>query len=235
MPRLVNCWQCELVSHLNEGLVVVHQECGMEKAQMTSSYQFSSHLVHWLFRNYFSSLNHLFIMLIVWRYVTIIWLSKTWKASSEVDVVPSVLHQFFLENIIPDCLYFVTKSKNLFSCYEAGFLKDESCEDEITCIIQRTADGFQQHSVEHSVPLFLDFSKENQYHFIYNTIWWENENLFLHLLDAGIFWLYTFLSDCRAFVKLFNVNSSSCCLNQGLPQCYSTLSALPIHYLAMLS
>ena len=80
----------------------------------------------------------------------------------------------FLERILTDCLYYIAKTKNLFSRFQVGFRKGRSCEDQITWIVQAIKDGFQQFPMQHS--LLLDFSKAC------NTVW--REKLLLHMLDV---------------------------------------------------
>ena len=68
------------------------------------------------------------------------------------------------EHIIPDCLYYIAETKNLFSWFQVRFCKGRSCEDQITQIVQAIKDGFQQCPMKHSKLILLDFSKA------YNTI-----------------------------------------------------------------
>ena len=103
----------------------------------------------------------------------------------------------------------------MFSRFQAGFRKGRSCEDQITRIVQAIEDGFQQQPMKRSVLTLLDLSKA------YDTVW--REKLLLHMLNIGIpstfiCWIYSFLTDCRASVQLFNVFSSSRRFAQGLPQ-----------------
>ena len=69
--------------------------------------------------------------------------------------------------------------------------------------------------MQRSVLTLLDFSKA------YDTVW--REKLLLHMLNIGILptfirWIRSFLINRRGRVQLFNVFSSSCRFNQGLPQ-----------------
>ena len=69
--------------------------------------------------------------------------------------------------------------------------------------------------MKHSVVILLDFSNGH------NTVW--REKLLLHILNTGIpstfiYWVQSFLNDCRERIQLFNVVSSSRRFTQGLPQ-----------------
>ena len=103
----------------------------------------------------------------------------------------------------------------MFSRFQAGFRKGQSCDDQITCIVQAIKDGFQQRLMQRSVLTLFDFSKA------YDTVW--REKLLLHMLNTGIpptfiHWIRSFLTDRRGCVQLFNVFSSSRRFTQGLPQ-----------------
>ena len=80
----------------------------------------------------------------------------------------------------------------MFSRFQASFLKGQSCEDQITRIIQVSKDGFQQRLMKRSLSTLLDFSKA------YDTVW--REKLLLHMLNTGvsptfIHWIQYFLND----------------------------------------
>ena len=101
----------------------------------------------------------------------------------------------------------------MFSPFQAGFRKGQSCEDEITQIVQAIEDGFQQRPMKRSVSTLLDFSKA------YDMVW--KEKPLLHMLNTGtpptfIRWIRSFLNDLRGRVQLFNVFSSSRRFTQGL-------------------
>ena len=120
-----------------------------------------------------------------------------------------------LECILADRLYYIAKTNNMFSRFQAGFRKGRSCEDQITRIVQAMEDGFQQRPMKRSILTLLDFSKA------YNTVW--REKLLLHMLNTGIpptfiRWIHSFLNDHRVRVQPFNVFSSSRRFTQGLPQ-----------------
>ena len=154
----------------------------------------------------------------IWRVATIIPLLKAGKSPSEVasfrpiSLTSCVVK--LLERILADRLYYIAKTNNMFSRFQAGFCKGWSCEDQITRIVQATEDGFQQRPMKRSVLTLLDFSKA------YDTVW--REKLLLHILNTGILspfirWVLSFLDDRRARVQIFNVLSSSRHFNQGLP------------------
>ena len=75
----------------------------------------------------------------IWRVATIISLLKTGKSHSEVasfrciSLTSSVLK--LLERILADRLYYIAKTNNLFSRFQASFRKGWSCEDQITRIV----------------------------------------------------------------------------------------------------
>ena len=120
-----------------------------------------------------------------------------------------------LEHILADRLYYIARTNNMFSRFQAGFCKGWSCEDQIAQIVQAIDDGFQQCPMKHSILTFFDFSKA------YNTVW--KEKLLLPMLNTGIpplstCWIQSFLDDHRARAQFFNVLSSSRRFTQGLLQ-----------------
>ena len=79
----------------------------------------------------------------------------------------------------------------MFSRFQAGFRKAQSCEDQITRIVQEIEDDFQQLPMKRSVLALLDFSKA------YDTVW--REKLLLHILNTGI--PLTFIHWIRSFLN----------------------------------
>ena len=155
----------------------------------------------------------------IWRVATIILLLKPGKSPSEVaSFCPTSLTSCvikLLERILADRLYYIAKTNNMFSRFQAAFCKGRSCEDQITQMVQAIKDGFQQRPMKCSVLTLLDFSKA------YDTVW--REKLLLHMLNTGIpptfiHWIRSFLNDRRGRVQLFSVFSSSQRFTQGLPQ-----------------
>ena len=155
----------------------------------------------------------------IWRVTIIIPLLKAVKSPSEVasfrpiSLTSRVVK--LLERILADRLYYITETNNMFSRFQDGFHKAQSCEDQIIQIVQAIEDEFQQHPMKCSVLTLLDFSKT------YNTVW--GEKLLLHMLNNGIpspliHCIRSFLDDHRARVQLFDVLSSSRRFTQGLPQ-----------------
>ena len=137
----------------------------------------------------------------IWRVATFIPLLKAGKSPSEVtsfcpiSLLSCVIK--LLECILADPLYYITKTNNLFSRFQAAFRKGQSCEDQITWIVQAINDSFQQNPMQHSVLTLLYFSKA------YNTVW--REKLLLHLLGTAIpstfiCWIQSFFNDCWAHV-----------------------------------
>ena len=98
----------------------------------------------------------------IWRVATIIPLLKAGKSPSEVasfrpiSLTSCVVK--LLERIIADRLYYIAET-NMFSWFQAGFRKGQSCEDQITWIVQAIEDGFQKRLMQCSVLTLLDFSK----------------------------------------------------------------------------
>ena len=66
----------------------------------------------------------------------------------------------------------------MFSQFQAEFCKCQSCEDQITLIVQAIKDDSQQRQMQCSVLTLLDFSKG------YNMVW--REKLLLHMLYTSI-------------------------------------------------
>ena len=130
------------------------------------------------------------------RVATIIPLLKAGKSPSEVasfrpiSLTSCVVKR--LERILADRLYYIAETNNMFSRFQAGFHKGQSCEDHVTQKVQAIEDGFQQCSMKRSVLTLLDFSKA------YNTVW--REKLLFHMLNTGIpptfiCWIRSFLND----------------------------------------
>ena len=75
----------------------------------------------------------------IWRVATIIPLLKAGKSPSEIaSFRPISLTSCFvklLERIIVDRLYYIAKTSNMFSQFQAGFCKGRNCEDQITQIV----------------------------------------------------------------------------------------------------
>ena len=118
----------------------------------------------------------------IWRVATIIPLLKTGKYPSEVvsfraiSLTSCVVK--LLEHTLADHFYYTVKTNNMFSRFQVGFRKGQSCEDQITHVVQAIEDGFQKRPMKHSVLTLLDFSKA------YDTVW--REKLLLHMLNTGI-------------------------------------------------
>ena len=171
----------------------------------------------------------------IWRVAIIIPLLKSGKSPSEVaSLWPISLPSYvakLLEHTIKR-LYYITESTHLFSPFQVGFHEGRSGEDQILRIVQVIVDEFQQRSMQCSVLMLLDFSKE------YDTVWLEI--LLLCMLGTGITmtficWLCYFLTNHRACVQLHNVCSSSCLFNQGLPQGFVLASLLFLFHIKNLA
>ena len=120
-----------------------------------------------------------------------------------------------LERMVANRLYHLAETNGWISAAQAGFRKGRSCEDQITRVIQRISDGFNQKPFHRSVMVLLDFSKA------YDTVW--RERLLLTMVDKGVpmpfvRWLSSFLQNRQARVR-FNGTTSGCRpMRQGLPQ-----------------
>ena len=111
-----------------------------------------------------------------------------------------------LERILANRLYYIVKTNNLFSQFQASFGKGRSCQDQITQIVQAIKGGFQQRPMKRSVLTLLDFCNA------YDMVW--REKPLLHMLDTGIpstfiRWIRSFFSNRKTHVQFFNVFSSS--------------------------
>ena len=120
-----------------------------------------------------------------------------------------------LERMVADRLYCEAESKGWFASIQAGFRRGHSCADQILRISQAIEDGFQQREMNRSVLILLDYSKA------FDTVW--RERLLLSMHEKGvplqvIRWIYGFLKNRQARVRLHEELSSSRRLNQGLPQ-----------------
>ena len=176
---------------------------------------FSSHSVLWPSRNYYPCSTHPFHLLIAHAAGGLPQSFRHCKVASfrPISLTSCVVKP--LECILADPLYYFAKTNNLFSQFQVGFRKCQSCKDQITWIVQVIEDGFQQCLIYHSVLTLLAFSKAC------NTVW--REKLLFHMLDTGISstficWIQSFFINHRACVQLFNAFSSSCRFTQGLPQ-----------------
>ena len=167
----------------------------------------------------------------MWRVAPIIPLLKAGAFPSKVALFhPISLTSCvvkLLECILANRLYYIAETNNMFSWSQAGFHKGQSCEDQITRIVQVIEDGFQQCPMQCSVLTFLDFSKA------YHTVW--REKLLFHMLTTGIPLTFiccicSFLINRRGCVQLSNVFSSSRCFTQVLPQGSVLAPVFPVLY-----
>ena len=115
----------------------------------------------------------------IWRIATIVPLLKSGKPASKVASFRLVSLTSWIailtERIIANRLYHIAETSNRFIKLQAGSRKGMSCEDNITRIIQKIMDGFDQEPWTHrSVLLLLDFNKA------YDTVW--REKLLLSML-----------------------------------------------------
>jgi len=154
-----------------------------------------------------------------WMNAIIIPLLKAAKSPSElasyrpVSLTSCVAK--ILERLFADRLYSEAESKGWFASIQAGFRRGHSCADQILRITQAIEDGFQQRKMNRSVLVLLDYSKA------FDTVW--RERLLLSMASKGVHiqvirWIYGFLQNRQARVRLHDQLSSSKKLHQGLPQ-----------------
>ena len=148
-------------------------------------HHFSSHLVLCPFSNYYPYPTHLFHSLIVQEsggVAIIIPLLKARKFPSKVTSFHPISFTScvvkLLKRILADPLYYITETKNLSSHFQASFHEGQSCEYQITWIVQAIEDGFQQCPMQSFMLPLLDFSKA------YDRLW--GEKLLLHMLHTDI-------------------------------------------------
>ena len=154
-----------------------------------------------------------------WRNAIIIPLLKATKPPSEIgsyrpvsltSCIAKVLERMFAER-----LYFMAESQGWFRSIQAGFRRGHSCADQIIRISQAIEDGFQMPKMNRAVMVLLDYSKA------FDTVW--RERLLLSMAEKGVplqivRWIYGFLQNRQAQVRLHNELSTSKPLHQGVPQ-----------------
>ena len=72
-----------------------------------------------------------------------------------------------MERMLANRIYHIAETNNIFNKLQAGFRKGRSCEDNITRLVHKIMDGFDQPKMNRSVLVLLDFSKA------YDTDWRE--------------------------------------------------------------
>ena len=155
----------------------------------------------------------------IWLNAIIIPLLKAGKSPSQLasfrpvsltSCVSKALERMFAERI-----YYLAESNQWFSSIQAGFRRGHSCADQIIRIVQAIEDGFQQPKMNRAVLVLLDYSKA------FDMVW--RQRLLLTMAEKGVplacvKWLFGFLNNRQAKVKLHGVLSSSKPLRQGVPQ-----------------
>ena len=154
-----------------------------------------------------------------WRNAIIIPLLKACKSPADlasyrpVSLTSCVAK--VIERMLADRIYYLAETQGWFSSIQAGFRRGHSCVDQIIRISQAIEDGFQMPEMNRSVLVLLDYSKA------FDTVW--RERLLLSMADKGvplqiIRWIFSFLQNRQARVRLHNELSSSKHLRQGVPQ-----------------
>ena len=83
-----------------------------------------------------------------WRIATIIPLLKAGKSASEIasyrPVSLTSCIAKLMERVLANRIYHLAETNNMFSKLQAGFRRGRSCEDNITRLIQKIMDGFDE-------------------------------------------------------------------------------------------
>ena len=146
--------------------------------------------------------------------------SQTWKpTSSPFSFRPifltSCISKLF-ERLIFSRLTFHLESNHLLSTCQAGFRPGRSPLDQILTLSQSIWDGFQQKKPpDRTILASVDFSKA------FDSVWHSalfHKLLLLKLPPCFVFWVRSFLSDCRAKVQVGGSRSFSFHIRQGVPQ-----------------
>ena len=166
----------------------------------------------------------------IWKIVTIIpplkFRKPASKAASFSPVSLSSCKAELTKRIPAKRIYPIAETNNMLSKLQAEFRWGRSCEYNITRVIQKLMNQFDQKPCLHrSVLLLQDFSEA------FRTVWWQK--LLLSIYDKGIpgqmiRWLRSFLNDRvsdSARVNLYGHLNNSYVFKQGLSQ-GSVLSSL---------
>ena len=120
-----------------------------------------------------------------------------------------------MERMVAERLYHLAERNEWFSSLQAGFRQGHSCMDQIIRLSQAIEDGFQSKPMKRAVMVLLDYSKA------FDTVW--RSKLLTSMADKGvpleyIKWLYSFLQNRQASVRLHGASSTKVHLQQGVPQ-----------------
>ena len=153
----------------------------------------------------------------IWRNAVIIPLLKAKKPASQLSsyrpiALTSCVVKLF-ERMIANRLTIMAERNGWFHHYQAGFRKGRNCSDQILRIVQKIDDGFQQK--KKSVIALLDLSKA------YDMVW--QQKLIITMKETGVpqqflQWIFNFLQNRQAKVRLNNAEGKSMKIRQGLPQ-----------------
>ena len=154
-----------------------------------------------------------------WRNAIIIPLLKSGKSPSDLASYRPVSLTSCIakvaERMIAERLYYLADENKWFSNLQAGFRQGYSCMDQIIRLSQAIEDGFQSKKMKRSVMVLLDYSKA------FDTVW--RSRLLTTMAEKGvpleyIKWLYCFLQNRQASVRIHGASSSTKRLQQGVPQ-----------------
>jgi ribonuclease HI len=154
-----------------------------------------------------------------WRDATIVPILKEVKPAERIDSYrPISLTSCFgkvMERMVANRLTHLAEGRGMWCDEQAGFRGLRSTEDQVLRITQSIGDGFQAKPAKRSVLALLDFSKA------YDTVW--RADLLGALLDSElpyplIRWIWGFLTNRQARVRLNGVVSDVRAFPQGLPQ-----------------
>ena len=99
----------------------------------------------------------------IWWVATIISLLRAGKPVSKIASFRPFSHTLciakLMERILANRIYYQAEHTNMFSKLQAGFRKGRSCEDNITRLVWKMMDGFDEKPhMNRSVLVLLDFS-----------------------------------------------------------------------------
>ena len=152
-----------------------------------------------------------------WRNAVIIPLLKAMKPASQLSsyrpiALTSCVVKLF-ERMIANRIATMAENNGWFHRYQAGFRKGRSCTDQILRLVQQIDDGFQKK--QKSILALLDLSKA------YDMVW--QQKLIVTMHEAGVpvkflRWIFNFLQNRQARVRLNNAEGKTAKIRQGLPQ-----------------
>ena len=152
-----------------------------------------------------------------WRNAVIIPLLKAMKPASQLAsyrpiALTSCVVKLF-ERMIAGRIATMAENNGWFHRYQAGFRNGRNCTDQILRLVQQIDDGFQKK--QKSILALLDLSKA------YDMVW--QQKLIVTMHEAGVSvkflrWIFNFLQNRKARVRLNNAEGKTIKIRQGLPQ-----------------